>query len=116
MECRSACGACCIAPSIAEGFYGMPNGKAANEPCIHLDAQMRCALFGDTRRPAVCAAFAPEPGVCGESRTQALELIAELERVSSPEFSEVLVSADASAALPADEANPSRGHRLGRTR
>ena len=51
MDCRNHCGACCIAPSIAEPFYGMPAGKPAGVPCVHLDDDMRCMIFADARRP-----------------------------------------------------------------
>ena len=59
MQCRSACGACCIAPSIAQPFFGMPDGKPAGVPCVHLGSDMSCALFGDPRRPQLCRDFAP---------------------------------------------------------
>jgi Fe-S-cluster containining protein len=68
MECRSACGACCIAPSINAPFVGMPQGKAAGVACVHLDERMSCLLFGDARRPLLCAAFTPEHNVCSVSR------------------------------------------------
>ena len=84
MECRPGCGACCIAPSIARPFHGMPAGKAAGVACAHLDGRYRCGLFGDPRRPACCAAFAPDAAVCGAHRQQALALIAELELLSLP--------------------------------
>ena len=84
MECRSDCGACCIAPSIARPFYGMPLGKPAGVSCLHLDSEMRCKLFGDPRRPALCDAFAAEPSICGNSREQALQNIAVLEFESAP--------------------------------
>ena len=84
MQCREGCGACCIAPSIASPFFGMPGGKAAGSPCVHLDGAMRCRLFGDDRRPALCAAFQPDPAVCGADRAQALALIAALEIDSRP--------------------------------
>ncbi|MBF7801077.1 YkgJ family cysteine cluster protein, partial [Klebsiella pneumoniae] len=29
MECRTDCGACCIAPSISSPIPGMPQGKPA---------------------------------------------------------------------------------------
>ncbi|OIN04771.1 YkgJ family cysteine cluster protein [Oceanisphaera psychrotolerans] len=79
MECRSRCGACCIAPSISGPLPGMPNGKAAGESCLHLLEDMRCALFGKPERPAVCAAFKAMPDVCGDSQAEALWLIEELE-------------------------------------
>ena len=42
MQCRSGCGACCIAPSINEPLPGMPQGKPAGVRCVHLDDEMRC--------------------------------------------------------------------------
>lgn len=84
MQCRAGCGACCIAPSINAALPGMPDGKPAGVPCLHLDAQFRCGLFGDPRRPALCAAFMPEPAVCGDSRDDALQRIAALELASQP--------------------------------
>jgi hypothetical protein len=62
----------------------MPRGKAAGERCIHLDANLRCELFDDPRRPRFCATFAAEPAVCGENRLQALEILAELEVLTLP--------------------------------
>lgn len=85
MECRAGCGACCIAPSIAEPFFGMPDGKPAGVICVQLAADMRCKLFGDRRRPALCDAFAAEPSVCGRTREEALLNIAELEILSEPD-------------------------------
>jgi hypothetical protein len=84
MQCRESCGACCIAPSITGAFYGMPDGKPAGVACLHLDAQSRCGLFGDPRRPDLCEAFAAEPAVCGDDREQAMTLIAALEIASAP--------------------------------
>ena len=85
MQCRKACGACCIAPSINQSFYGMPGGKPAGVPCVHLDANMNCLLFGDERRPDLCAAFIPERAVCAENREQALARLAALELLSLPD-------------------------------
>lgn len=79
MQCREHCGACCIAPSITRPYYGMPRGKAAGERCVHLDENLRCALFGDPRRPSFCGTFRAEPACCGENREQALRILAELE-------------------------------------
>ena len=84
MQCREACGACCIAPSIREPFYGLPNGKPAGVACVHLDAGMRCNLFGDVRRPALCDTFMPEPELCADNREQALARLAALELWSMP--------------------------------
>ena len=84
MDCRQSCGACCIAPSIARAFHGMPAGKPAGVPCVHLDESMDCRLFGDPRRPALCDAFQAETAVCGDSREQALEKLDQLEIQSLP--------------------------------
>ncbi|MBO1519620.1 YkgJ family cysteine cluster protein [Oceanisphaera pacifica] len=83
MECRSGCGACCIAPSISGPLPGMPNGKPAGAPCAQLMADMRCAIFGQPERPAVCASFKAMNDVCGESKDQAIWLISELEKATS---------------------------------
>ena len=84
MQCRPACGACCIAPSIKTPFHGMSHGKPAGVTCVHLDAQMRCRLFDDPRRPALCAAYAPDRDSCGDDRQEALVRIEALERRSAP--------------------------------
>ena len=85
MPCRSACGACCIAPSINRPFYGMPQGKPAGVSCVHLSETMACRLFGDVRRPTLCDAFTAERETCGDSREQALVILAQLELSSLPE-------------------------------
>lgn len=82
MQCRPACGACCIAPSIALPYHGMPNGKAAGEACVHLHESMRCLLFGDPRRPDCCSSFAAETRICGADRDQALLTLGELETLT----------------------------------
>ena len=85
MQCRSDCGACCIAPSINRPFYGMPGGKPAGVSCVHLSDVMACRLFGDARRPALCDAFAAERDICGTGREQALAILTLLESSSLPE-------------------------------
>lgn len=84
MNCRPGCGACCIAPAIHRPYHGMPGGKPAGVRCVHLDDDMKCRLFGDPRRPAACSAFSAEEAFCGDSREQALVLLAELETLSRP--------------------------------
>ena len=79
MDCRPQCGACCIAPGIRQPFLGMPQGKPAGVPCLHLLDNAQCDLHGDPRRPAVCDGFKPEPVVCGQSRSEALTLLNALE-------------------------------------
>lgn len=85
MQCREQCGACCIAPSIEQSFYGMPKGKPAGVPCVHLDSLMRCELFNDPRRPALCSAFEAELSVCGTTRDQAMSAQAKLEIETLPD-------------------------------
>ena len=85
MVCRDGCGACCIAPAIATPFYGMPAGKPAGVRCVHLTDSLRCALFGDPRRPQICAGFQAEPEFCGDSPEQALRILTLLEESSRPE-------------------------------
>ena len=82
--CRQGCGACCIAASITTPFLGMTGGKPAGVPCIHLTPDMACALYGRPERPACCAALRPEPGICGNSRDDALRLISALEQLTAP--------------------------------
>ncbi|WP_225781400.1 YkgJ family cysteine cluster protein [Xenophilus sp. Marseille-Q4582] len=83
-ECRSACAACCIAPSISSPIPGMPQGKPAGVPCVQLDEQLRCRLFGRPERPAVCGGLQPSPEMCGSDRAQALQRLAWLEAQTAP--------------------------------
>jgi uncharacterized protein len=83
LTCRPGCGACCIAPSITSPIPGMPHGKPAGVRCIQLTDDNRCAIFGDPRRPAVCASLKPEPAMCGPDRTHAMRWLAQLETATS---------------------------------
>jgi Fe-S-cluster containining protein len=82
--CRAGCAACCIAPSISSPIPGMPHGKPAGVPCVQLTADLRCALFGDPRRPRVCSALAATPSMCGATRDEALAGLAALEEATRP--------------------------------
>jgi uncharacterized protein len=84
MNCRPGCGACCIAPSISSPIPGMPGGKPAGVRCVQLTADNLCALFGDPRRPAVCASLRASVEMCGETREFALTYLAHLERATAP--------------------------------
>ena len=64
---------------------GMPAGKPAGVRCLHLDAALRCRLWGDPRRPAVCDSLKPAPDLCGADRHDAMRLLAHLERLTAPE-------------------------------
>ena len=83
MDCRARCAACCIAPSISSPIPGMPNGKPAGVPCVQLDADLRCKLFGLPERPAVCSSLRPSPDMCGSSREHALTFLTALEIATS---------------------------------
>lgn len=85
MHCRQQCGACCIAPSITSPIPGMPHGKPAGVPCIQLDEQLRCQLFGKPERPAFCAGLQPGVEMCGESREQAIHWLSTLELATQPD-------------------------------
>lgn len=84
MRCRDRCGACCIAPSIASPIPGMPHGKPAGIPCVQLDDELRCRLFGKPERPRFCASLQPQASMCGDSREDALAMLTALERATAP--------------------------------
>lgn len=84
MECRPGCGACCIAPSISSPIPGMPEGKVAGVPCVNLDREYRCRIFGSQERPAVCGSLQPSPEMCGSCREEALANLARLEELTAP--------------------------------
>jgi Fe-S-cluster containining protein len=60
----------------------MPDGKPAGVPCIHLTADLRCDIYSDPRRPAVCGSFPAVPDHCGSDREEACRLLAELEELT----------------------------------
>ncbi|MBI2512636.1 MAG: YkgJ family cysteine cluster protein [Opitutae bacterium] len=84
MDCRSHCGACCIAPSITSPIPGMPLGKPAGVRCVQLLPDMRCALFGRPERPAFCASLRPSESMCGCDRAAALNYLGKLEEQTRP--------------------------------
>lgn len=84
LPCRSHCGACCIAPSISSPIPGMPNGKPAGIPCIHLDENMSCNIFNSPDRPEVCSSLQPSEEMCGSCRSEALNYLTELENITAP--------------------------------
>ena len=85
MECRARCGACCIAPSINSPIPGMPHGKPAGMPCVQLDDEYRCRLFGKPERPAFCASLRPPMEMCGSSREDAMHGLSSLEAMTRPQ-------------------------------
>ncbi len=84
LACRPGCGACCIAPSITSPIPGMPDGKPAGVPCIQLDPDLRCRLFGRPERPAFCGGLQPSPDMCGDSRAHAMRWLTDLEVATRP--------------------------------
>ena len=84
MDCRSGCGACCIALSISSAIPGMPSGKPAGTRCVQLGVANECLIFRDPRRPAVCASLRPRADMCGDSREFALHYLGGLERATAP--------------------------------
>jgi hypothetical protein len=62
----------------------MPDGKPAGERCVQLDDDLRCRLFGDPRRPAVCASLRASVEMCGQTRDQALTILTRLEALTRP--------------------------------
>ena len=88
MECRSGCGACCVAPSISSPIPGMPliNGvsKPAGVRCVQLDDSNRCRIFGQPERPAVCSQLQPALDMCGSTQIHAMRYLTQLELATRP--------------------------------
>ena len=61
----------------------MPQGKPAGVRCVQLDAADRCRLFGDPRRPAVCASLRPTLEMCGTERAHAMHYLTQLESMTA---------------------------------
>lgn len=84
LSCRAHCAACCIAPSITRPIPGMPDGKPAGVPCVQLDEQLRCRLFGRPERPDFCGGLQPQAEMCGADRSAALLWLTQLEELTRP--------------------------------
>jgi Fe-S-cluster containining protein len=84
MECRPRCAACCTAPSISSPIPGMPQGKPAGVPCVQLDDALRCRIFGQPERPAVCGSLRPSADMCGNDREQAMHWLTRMEDLTRP--------------------------------
>lgn len=87
LPCHPGYGACCIAPSISSAIPGMPHGKPAGVPCVQLDAQRHCRLFGQPARPAVCRQLQPSPAMCGpggDGGAHAMRFLHWLEQATAP--------------------------------
>jgi hypothetical protein len=53
-------------------------------PCVQLDDDLRCRLFGRPERPAFCASLQPAADMCGGSRGEAMALLSLLEIATRP--------------------------------
>lgn len=84
MQCKSGCGACCIAPSISSSIPGMICGKPAGERCIHLTKENKCSIFGKPQRPKVCLSLKPSLEMCGSSFDEAMDFLESLEKATKP--------------------------------
>ena len=78
MQCRAGCARL---PSLSAA--GHAGRQARGVRCLHLDENHLCGLFGRPERPAVCGQFGADPEICGDSREQALALIAEWEVITA---------------------------------
>ena len=89
LNCRSGCAACCTAPSISSPIPGMPSGKPAGVPCIQLDEQLCCKVFGQPERPAVCGQLQASVEMCGPLDDQgqfARIYLTRLEQLTRPDI------------------------------
>lgn len=62
----------------------MPGGKPAGIPCVQLLPDLRCAIFGQPERPAVCLSLRPTQEMCGGARADAMGFLEKLERATQP--------------------------------
>jgi Fe-S-cluster containining protein len=87
-SCRSGCAACCIEPSISSAIPGMPLGKPAGVRCSQLGDDLRCLIFGQPERPAVCGQLQPLAEMCGaqaDGGRYARVYLARLEILTAPD-------------------------------
>lgn len=62
----------------------MPLGKPAGVACVQLLPDLRCAIFGQPERPAVCVSLRPTETMCGANRDEALNFLNTLEQATRP--------------------------------
>lgn len=51
MECRPACGVCCIYPSISSAILRISNSKPAGVRCVQLNNDSNCKMFNSPDLP-----------------------------------------------------------------
>lgn len=62
----------------------MPQGKPAGVPCVQLDDELHCKVFGKPERPVFCAGLQPSVEMCGKSREEAMVWLGDLEQTTLP--------------------------------
>ena len=62
----------------------MPHGKPAGIPCVQLDDELRCRLFGKPERPKFCGSLQPQREMCGSDRGEAMFQLSALETATAP--------------------------------
>jgi hypothetical protein len=65
----------------------MPQGKPAGVRCVQLDEALRCRIFGQPERPAVCRQLKPSAEMCGpcdDGGQHARLFLARLEDLTRP--------------------------------
>ena len=78
----------------------MPNGKPAGMPCIQLDHELRCKLFGRPERPSFCIGLQPSSEMCGDDREQAIVWLTTLEHATRPTLRQELGSSISVCGMP----------------
>ncbi|MFM2404658.1 MAG: hypothetical protein RL223_2538 [Pseudomonadota bacterium] len=63
----------------------MPHGKPAGVPCVQLDEQLRCRIFGRPERPDFCGGLQPSAEMCGSQREHAMRWLTRLEEATRPD-------------------------------
>lgn len=84
MQCRTGCGACCVAASITSPLPGMPAGKPSGVRCVNLDDLNRCLIWNQPNYPPVCRDFVAKKDVCGSDMEEALQTLYHWEALTAP--------------------------------
>lgn len=65
-------------------MLGKVQGKPAGIPCVQLDEDYRCKIFGLPERPACCSGLQPSEEMCGMDRKYAIDFLQSLEVQTAP--------------------------------
>jgi len=66
----------------------MPKGKPAGVRCVQLGEDLRCLIFGQPERPAVCGQLQANAEMCGklaDGGKHARLYLARLEKLTAPD-------------------------------